>query len=112
MTDASDPFSQFINEELRDFIVIDDEMVIGEYRPAVEASFFQMLSVSGQPIYYRNLMTDQQRAIHITLMRLLNAYFNEQNVKPDDALGLTISLSWLVLLDVDETILRRPSDSL
>jgi hypothetical protein len=40
-------------------------------------------------------------------MRLLNAYFNEQKLNLDDALGLAISLSWLVLLDVDETIVRR-----
>jgi hypothetical protein len=63
MADTSDLFSQFINEDLRDVITIDDEIGIGEYSPPVHESFSRMLAVSEKSVYYRNLMTDQQRAI-------------------------------------------------
>ncbi len=109
MLDPTSPFWHFI-QSLSEHIVIDDEIVIAEQSRGVNRAFQQMLYSRATPPHFREHMTDQQRAIHIALLRLLQKHAIEKQMPLDDALGFAVTAGWYVLLSLDDTIVRTFPD--
>jgi hypothetical protein len=98
----NNPFRDWINTEL-------DVTLTPDIAKKVEAAYIRWVNEPDARQRFYNRMTPQQRQIHAALTDIVQEDYEQSGDHIDRGLvSHTIVMAWLILLEIDETILRKP----